>query len=35
METYWLLGHENDPNVQKMLRDMDKDLHEQAGPIEL
>uniref|UniRef100_A0A914DB42 Guanylate cyclase domain-containing protein n=1 Tax=Acrobeloides nanus TaxID=290746 RepID=A0A914DB42_9BILA len=33
METYWLLGHESDPNVQRMLREMDKEFCEQAGPV--
>uniref|UniRef100_A0A914C358 Guanylate cyclase n=1 Tax=Acrobeloides nanus TaxID=290746 RepID=A0A914C358_9BILA len=35
METHWLLGLESDPNVQRMLREMEKDFHEQAGPIDL
>ena len=35
METHWLLGLESDPNVQRMLREMEKGLHEQAGPIDL
>lgn len=35
METFWLLGHESDPTVQRMLKEMDKEFHEGAGPIEL
>ena len=35
METYWLLGHESDPNVQRMMLEMDKEFHDQGGPIDL